>query len=820
MKSVTDTLREAQALGLNPEAVERLLEHEQAREEREERASEREMKKLELELAEADKRRSHELAMAQLSCSNAESKSTSLQIADLRVFLKEHDYNSATEMAEAAERYMSAHNFRGRSQRFSQPNQSNVAKDNVPICHGCGKTGHSRPQCPDNPRNYKKTSTSVKIPPESKPDESPANLDLDHFESSGDNCPSPNSPNHLPKVCNDVHSKSLETVMRVETRAMTERSDERKPLKCPAVSQLDIGKLDVINAQNTCPTLKSIREKVKTGKIDHVKNRTVKYEVISGLIYRICLDSKFDHEKDRKQLVVPEIYRSKILNLAHDSLTAGHFSHRKTSHKIFLKFFWPGAGADIKRYCRSCHICQKVSHKGRVKRVPMKTVPVISEPFSRVAIDLVGPISPCSDRGHRYILTMIDYATRFPEAVCLKNIDTVTIAESLVEIFSRVGIPKEILSDHGTQFRSDLMAEIHRLLSVKALYTTPYHASCNGAVERLNGVLKAMIKKLCSDHLRDWDRYLPAVLFAYREIPNDSLKFSPFELLYGRTIRGPLTILHELWSNDEIDNEVKTTYQYETELRSRLEETAKLAVSQAEISSKTYKSYYDLKSRNRKLEVNDEVLVLLPTDHNKMIMQWKGPYPVIGVKNNGVDYTIKVRGKSKLFHINMLKRYFRRDETPPEKNKIVNVCIMDENDCDNVDETMYLELTNGASLNIGCDLSFRQKDAVSVFTDKPGHTKSIEHVINLETTNPVCKKPYPIPYNLIDVFNKEVDKMLELGIIEPSVSPYCSPVVLVRKRDQTYRFCIDFRSLNDITTFDCEPMPTTEEALGFEMFAE
>lgn len=80
-----------------------------------------------------------------------------------------------------------------------------------------------------------------------------------------------------------------------------------------------------------------------------------------------------------------------------------------------------------------------------------------------------------------------------------------------------------------------------------------------------------------------------------------------------------------------------------TDLRSRVEET------QAEISSKTYKSYYELKSRNRKLNVNNEMLVLLHTDHNKMIMQWKGPYPVIGVKGDGVDYTINVRGNSKLF---------------------------------------------------------------------------------------------------------------------------------------------------------------------------
>lgn len=117
------------------------------------------------------------------------------------------------------------------------------------------------------------------------------------------------------------------------------------------------------------------------------------------------------------------------------------------------------------------------------------------------------------------------------------------------------------------------------------------------------------------------------------------MKFSQFELLYGRQIRGPLPISYELWSNDETDNKVKSTYLYVTDLISRVEET------QAEISSKTYKSYYELKSRNRKLIVNDEVLLLLPTDHNKMMMQWRGPYPIIGAKDNGVDYTIKVRGE-------------------------------------------------------------------------------------------------------------------------------------------------------------------------------
>ena len=98
------------------------------------------------------------------------------------------------------------------------------------------------------------------------------------------------------------------------------------------------------------------------------------------------------------------------------------------------------------------------------------------------------PIHPPSDDGHRFILTLVDYATRYPEAKSLEKIDTETVARALVEIFSRVGFPGEILSDQGKQSTADLMKEIERLLAVKHLTTTPYHPSCNGLVERFNAI--------------------------------------------------------------------------------------------------------------------------------------------------------------------------------------------------------------------------------------------------------------------------------------------------------------------------------------------
>lgn len=147
----------------------------------------------------------------------------------------------------------------------------------------------------------------------------------------------------------------------------------------------------------------------------------------------------------------------------------------------------------------------------------------------------------------------------------------------MVDVYSRVGIPSEVLTDQGSQFTSDVMREVSRLLSIRQLTTTPYHPMCNGLVEKFNGTLKQMLKKMCSERPRDWDKYLNALLFAYREVTQESLGFSPFELLYGRTVRGPMMILRELWTKDVSDPDIKTTYQYVIDLKERLEETCKIA---------------------------------------------------------------------------------------------------------------------------------------------------------------------------------------------------------------------------------------------------
>ena len=100
-------------------------------------------------------------------------------------------------------------------------------------------------------------------------------------------------------------------------------------------------------------------------------------------------------------------------------------------------------------------------------------------------------------------------------------------------MFSTVGVPDEMLIDYGSHFSSEVMKEVSRLQSLQQLTTSLYHPIYNGLTERVHATLKQMLHRMCAERPKDWDRYLPALLFAIREVPQESLGFSPFELLHG-----------------------------------------------------------------------------------------------------------------------------------------------------------------------------------------------------------------------------------------------------------------------------------------------
>lgn len=564
--------------------------------------------------------------------------------------------------------------------------------------------------------------------------------------------------------------------------------------------------------QKTDVTLKRCFK--ETGQIHRYKSgSTHTFYVFKGLLYRRY---QMTSGKSFKQLVVPKSLREYVLQVAHDNAMAGHQGIKRTTDRVQEAFFWPGISADIKRYVSSCDKCQKTIPKGKVAPAPLGRMPIIDTPFERVAIDIIGPLTPTSEKGNRYILTMVDFASRYPDAVALPSFDTKTVAEGLLDMFTRVGLPREILSDRGTSFTSDLMKEITNLLSIRQLTTTPYHPMCNGLVERFNGTLKLMLKKMCQEKPRTWDRYLAPLLFAYREVPQSSLGFSPFELIYGRHVRGPLTLLKELWTDDGLKSDLKTTYAYVLELRDRLEQTMELAHQQITVARERQKKFYDRRAQGRQLKVGERALILLPTSHNKLLMQWKGPYPVVGKKNE-IDYVIDLGHTTKMFHINMLKRYEERKPWTDDRSQ-ANSFVMVEEGEEPFPSLSNKDVQTQAKVVICQDLTDAQKSDIEailqkfagVFSDTPGRAKLLECNLRLSTEIPIFTQQYPIPFAMKDTVESEVKEMLQLGIIEKSDSPYNSPLVLVKKPDKTFRVCIDFRHLNNVLVTDAEPIPRTD----------
>ena len=207
-------------------------------------------------------------------------------------------------------------------------------------------------------------------------------------------------------------------------------------------------------------------------------------------------------------------------------------------------------------------------------------------------------------------------------------------------------------------------------------------------------------------------------------------------------MRGPMTILREVWTGEETTgNEAIQAYQYVFDLRNRLEETCKLTKENLLTAQSRYKTHFDKKTQVWKLEVGDLALVLLPTDHNKLLMHWKGPF--VGETKVGLaDYKVRVGDNLKVFHLNMLKKYLPRTEEIAATVAILNSSNDVSLDVESLLNTKP-ETVNDVKLSEDLDASLKMellrliKEYSGIFTDVPGRTDLVEHAIQLTTTKPV-----------------------------------------------------------------------------------
>ena len=412
------------------------------------------------------------------------------------------------------------------------------------------------------------------------------------------------------------------------------------------------------------------------------------------------------------QIVVPPNYRKEILSLAHGSIMAGHLGVNKTYHKILTYFYWPGLKKDVVQFCRLCHVCQLVGKPNQaVPAAPLQPIPVCGEPFSHVLIDCVGPL-PKTKLGNQYLLTVMCKFTRFPEAIPLRNIKAPKIVESLIKFFTFVGLPASLQSDQGSNFMSNIMQQVLYQLGIKQYKSSAYHPESQGAIERFHQTLKNLMRAYCFEFKLDWDQGIHLLLFTVREAIQESLGFSPFELVYGRTVRGPLKLLKENWLTEKAPVSLLDQV---SNLRSRLTRITELAMENLKASQARMKTWYDRRAKNRSFKEGEKVLALLPVPNSPLQARFCGPY-LITKKLNNVNYVISTpdrRKSQRLCHVNMLKKYFER-ETSRNATKVAPVAMTVE-----VEEDLCRD-----EIMSGC-VKLQNSDVLSNLQEKLSHlTKS------------------------------------------------------------------------------------------------
>ena len=354
------------------------------------------------------------------------------------------------------------------------------------------------------------------------------------------------------------------------------------------------------------------------------------FQVIDGVLY---------HDKpvfpNKLCVVVPECLRETLLKESHCGRFAGHLSEKKVFDRLRRYVWWKGMRNDANKFCKSCLECASWKGGRKTCHPPLQPIPV-GGPFHRVAVDILQ--LPITEQGNRYVAVFMDYLTKWPEAFAIQDQKADTIARLFVEqIICRHGIPEELLSDRGSNFLSNVIQEVCKLLNIKKINTSGYHPQTDGLVEKFNSTLIQMIAKSCNVSDRDWDVHLPYLLFAYRVSAQASTKESPFFLVYGRDARLPTeTVLSHVRSPYMVD-----INDYKSELLTNLSLAWRLAAENVQAAQSRQKKYYDRSTQQIKLAVGDRVMVYMPSDlqgdEHKLQCPFHGPYRVLCVTDTNAE---------------------------------------------------------------------------------------------------------------------------------------------------------------------------------------
>lgn len=365
------------------------------------------------------------------------------------------------------------------------------------------------------------------------------------------------------------------------------------------------------------------------------------------------------HDNSRySQIVIPKRYRANILHLTH----ANHVGHEKTYGNMVQYFYWKGMYRDAEEFVKSCTDCSRYRSPKRYPPAPLQTNILAKRPLEFVSIDIVGPVSesPC---GHKYILCVNDYFSRYMQIYPLKTQKATEVADKLLNFISIFGLFDNLLSDCASNFIGTILTTLAERLGIKKLKTTSYRPSTNGMNEASHKQLKISLAIYAREN-HNWVKGLDHYQLLYNAQKHSTTKYSPYYLMFGFEPRVPYAI-----KPNPYDKEYNSIPEY-VEDRLNIFAQVQDTVNEHFKNASEKQQEYRLKTgaKHRTYEINQKVYLHTPNlERNKSSIKkplFDGPYEVIQ-KHNDVNYTIRdtrnPQAKAQRVHIERLLPFHERD---------------------------------------------------------------------------------------------------------------------------------------------------------------
>lgn len=242
------------------------------------------------------------------------------------------------------------------------------------------------------------------------------------------------------------------------------------------------------------------------------------------------------------RLVIPSILQEQVIKLAHES----HPGIAAMKRRLRQKVWWPFLDKQAESCVKRCKQCILVSSLGPPE--PLKRNRMPEHPWTDIAVDFMGPLPS----GHS-LFVLVDYFSRFTEAIIMRQTTAKRTVEALHETFCRFGFPETIKSDNGPQFISEDIKRYCEEYGIVLLKTTPYWPQANGEVERANKTILKHLQISQESDSADWIWDLRSFLLMYNSTPHSTTVVAPSSLMFGRLLRDKLPVYSGSSSGTDVE---------------------------------------------------------------------------------------------------------------------------------------------------------------------------------------------------------------------------------------------------------------------------